>query len=106
MKKILLLFLMISTISSAAEIFEEFYVMEKVIPLLQKTSTKKLNRKKIKMLKVDRKVLKAIETTSTVFYIFDSNGKKSKVKVGDYLISPVTLSEIYVVPKEKLERIN
>ncbi len=106
MKKILLMFLMASTIASAAEIFEEFYVMEKVIPLLQKSSVKILNRKKVRMLKVDGKVLKAIETTSTVFYIFDSNGKKSKVKVGDYIISPTTLSEIYVVPKEKLEKIN
>ncbi len=104
MKKILLLaFFITSAIANAIEIFDEFYVMEKVIPFLQKSSTRVLNEQEIKVIRVNKEILEALDTTSSPFYFHDSNHKKAKAKLGDYIFSPLNLAEVYVIHKEDLK---
>lgn len=98
MKKIILLMfvLLISTVS-AVEILNEFYVMQKVIPFIEKGDTYDLNGVKVKAARIDYKILKALSTSDDPFYFYDSNRQKTLARVGDYLISPLSLSEIYSV---------
>lgn len=88
---------------NAVEILDEFYVMENTIPYILKGSTYDINGKKVKVAKVDAKMLKSLATTDNPFYFYDSNNKKVKAKIGDYLVSPVTLSEIYSVSEEEFK---
>lgn len=102
MKKVIAVFLILSATLSGMEIFNEFYVMEKVIPFLQNAKVYNLNNKKVKIVKVNKKILKSLGTTSDPFYFYDSNKKEAEVRLGDYIISPLTLSEIYVIKKEEI----
>lgn len=102
MKKIIAMFLIFSATLNAMEIFDEFYVMENIIPFLQTAKIKKLKNKEVRIIKVDKKVLKSLGTTSDPFYFYDSKQKETEVRIGDYIISPLTLSEIYVVKKEEI----
>ena len=45
-------------------------------------------------MKVDRKVLKALGTTDDPFYYTNSNQEKKLVRVGDYIVTPVTFATI------------
>ena len=63
MKKILAMLALLSITSNATEVFSEYYVMEKVIPLLTNAESYTLNGEEVKAVKVDRKVLKALGTT-------------------------------------------
>lgn len=98
MKKLMLLMfvLLISTVN-AVEILNEFYVMQKVIPFIEKGDIYDLNGVKVKATKVDYKILKALSTSDDPFYFYDSNRQQTLARVGDYLISPLSLSEIYSV---------
>lgn len=101
MKRILIiLMLMFTTNIIGVEILEEFYIMEKIIPYLKKAENYELNGIKVKAIKVDKKILKTLKTEDTPFYSYDSNRKKNRVRLGDYIISPLTLSEIYFEDKE------
>lgn len=102
MKKIIAIFLLLSVALNGMEIFDEFYVMEKVIPFLQNGRVYNLNNKKVRVIRVDKKILKSLGTTSNPFYFYDSNKKETEVGIGDYIISPLTLSEIYGIKKEKI----
>ena len=98
MRKLLMMFALLLAIpTSAVEILNEFYVMQKVIPFIEKGETYDLNGVKVKATKVDNKILKELSTSDNPFYFYDSNKQKTSARVGDYLISPLSLSEIYSV---------
>ncbi|WP_022819698.1 hypothetical protein [Fusobacterium russii] len=98
MKKIvLLIFALIVLKVNAVEILNEFYVMQKVIPFIEKGDIYDLNGVKVKATKVDYKILKALSTSDDPFYFYDSNRQQTSARIGDYLISPLSLSEIYSV---------
>lgn len=97
MKRFILMFILLALPARAVEIFNEFYVMQKVIPFIEKGDTYDLNGLKVKAAKVDSKILKALSTSDNPFYFYDSNNQKTIARVGDYLISPLSLSEIYSV---------
>ena len=94
MKKILAMLALLSITSNATEVFSEYYVMEKVIPLLTSAESYTLNGEEVKAVKVDRKVLKALGTTDDPFYYTNSNQEKKLVRVGDYIVTPVTFATI------------
>ena len=94
MKKILSMLVLLSITSNATEVFSEYYVMEKVIPLLTNAESYTLNGEEVKAVKVDRKVLKALGTTDDPFYYTNSNQEKKMVRVGDYMVTPMTFSSI------------
>lgn len=104
MKKILAMLALFTTTASAVEILNEFYVMEKVIPFIEKGAIYDFNGLKIKATKVDNRILKELSTTDSPFYFFDSNKQKTKARIGDYLISPLTLSEIYSIDANDFEK--
>ncbi|EFE86315.1 hypothetical protein [Fusobacterium periodonticum] len=94
MKKILAMLALLSITSNATEVFSEYYVMEKVLPLLTKAESYTVNGEEVKAVKVDRKVLKALGTTDDPFYYTNSNQEKKLVRVGDYIVTPVTFATI------------
>ncbi|MDD7391707.1 MAG: hypothetical protein SPJ84_08305 [Fusobacterium gastrosuis] len=103
MKKLLAIFLLMSVAVSAVEIFDEFYVMEKTISTIEKGEVYNLNGEKFKVTKVDNKILKSLSTTDNPFYFYNSNNEKTMARIGDYLVSPLTLSEIYSVDKNEFK---
>lgn len=94
MKKVLIMLTLISTIASATEKFSEFYVMEKVLPQLSKAQSYTFDGKEYKVVKVDKKILKALDTSSDPFYYTNSKKETKMVRIGDYIITPMTFSEI------------
>lgn len=94
MKKVLIMLALISTIASATEKFSEFYVMEKVLPQLSKAQSYTFDGKEYKVVKVDKKILKALDTSSDPFYYTNSKKETKMVRIGDYIITPMTFSEI------------
>lgn len=87
--------LIVSANLLGVEILEEVYVLENIIPYLQKSRIYELNGKEVKAIKVEKKILKALKINDDPFYFYNSKGEKVKVEIGDYIISPLTLSEIY-----------
>ena len=94
MKKVLAILALLSMTCGATEILSEYYVMEKVLPLLTSAESYTLNGEEVKAVKVDRKVLKALGTTDDPFYYTNSNQEKKLVRVGDYMVTPVTFATI------------
>lgn len=94
------MFMFIASTLGAVEILNEFYVMQKVIPFIEKGDTYDLSGTKVKVARVDSKILKALSTNDNPFYFYDSNRQQTLVRIGDYLISPLNLSEIYSVDAE------
>lgn len=103
MKKLLAIFLLMSVAVSAVEIFDEFYVMKKIIPIVAKGEIYTINGEKFKVIRVDNKILKSLATTDNPFYFYNSNNEKTMARIGDYLVSPLTLSEIYSVDKNEFK---
>lgn len=103
MKKFLAMFILFGITANAVEILDEFYVMEKTMGEISKGATYDFNGVKIKAVKVDNKILKALATTDDPFYFYDSNKQKTFARKGDYLISPLTFSEIYSVDTKDFE---
>ena len=68
MKKVLAILALLSTTCGATEILSEYYVMEKVLPLLTEAQSYTVNGQEVKAIKVDNKVLKALNTTDDPFY--------------------------------------
>ena len=94
MKKVLAILALLSMTCGATEILSEYYVMEKVLPLLTEAQSYTINGQEVKAIKVDNKVLKALNTTDDPFYYTNSNQEKKLVRVGDYMVTPVTFATI------------
>lgn len=94
MKKILAILVLLSMTCGATEILSEYYVMEKVFPLLMKAETYTVNNQEVKAIRVDNKVLRALNTTDDPFYYYNSEKEKKVVRLGDYLLSPTSFSYI------------
>ena len=71
MKKVLAILALLSMTCGAKEILSEYYVMEKVLPLLTEAQTYTINGQEVKAIKVDNKVLKALNTTDDPFYYYN-----------------------------------
>ena len=94
MKKVLAMLALLSMTCGATEILSEYYVMEKVIPLLTVAESYTINGEEVKAIKVSNKVLKALSTTDDPFYYYNSTKEKKMVRLGDYMITPMTFSSI------------
>lgn len=113
MKKILAtlaVFSLTASITLSKEIIPEYYIMEKLLipisasPVFSYIGEKKIDDfKEIKAIQVDNKVLQDIGTHENPFYMKDSDGKTVAVRVGDYVISPMTLSTVYSIKKDDFE---
>lgn len=94
MKKILAILAILSITSSATEVFSEYYVMEKVFPLLTNAESYTVKGAEVKAVEVDGAVLKALGTTDDPFYYYNSNKEKKLVRLGDYMVTPPSFSSI------------
>ena len=106
MKKLLLsisCLLAISSASFAKEILPEFYVMSKVFPIMRNAPLFVSGSSTVKGLRIDKKVLDALESMESPFYMKNSKGEILTVRAGDYFTSPITLSSISVSDKKSFE---
>ena len=94
MKKVLAILALLSMTCGATEILSEYYLMEKVLPLLTEAQSYTINGQEVKAIKVDNKVLKALNTTDDPFYYYNSAKEKKMVRLGDYILTPMTFSSI------------
>ena len=94
MKKVLAILVLLSITCGATEILSEYYVMEKVLPLLTEAQSYTVNGQEVKAIKVDNKVLKVLSTTDDPFYYYNSAKVKKMVRLGDYILTPMTFSSI------------
>lgn len=108
MKKILPLFIFVSALSFGVEIFPETYTMQKVIPQLEKGEqyvgkSSYDAMENIVAIPYNGKVQKALGTGDTTIYFIDSDANTAKVKMGDYIIAPKSLSRIYAMSKAEFQ---
>ncbi|MCB8566172.1 hypothetical protein [Fusobacterium ulcerans] len=113
MKKILAIlavFSLTASVTLSKEIIPEYYIMEKLLipisasPVFSYIGEKKIDGfKEIKAIQVDNKVLQNLVTHENPFYMNDSDGKTVAVRVGDYIVSPMTLSTVYSIRKNDFE---
>ena len=113
MKKILAIlavFSLTASVTLSKEIIPEYYIMEKLLipisasPVFSYIGEKKIDDfKEIKAIQVDNKVLQNLVTHENPFYMNDSDGKTVAVRVGDYIVSPMTLSTVYSIRKNDFE---
>ena len=113
MKKILAIlavFSLTASVTLSKEIIPEYYIMEKLLipisasPVFSYIGEKKIDDfKEIKAIQVDNKVLQNLVTHENPFYMNDSDGKTVAVRVGDYIVSPMTLSTFYSIRKNDFE---
>ena len=113
MKKILAILAVFSltvSVTLSKEIIPEYYIMEKLLipisasPVFSYIGEKKIDDfKEIKAIQVDNKVLQNLVTHENPFYMNDSDGKTVAVRVGDYIVSPMTLSTVYSIRKNDFE---
>ena len=94
MKKVLAILVLLSITCGATEILSEYYVMEKVLPLLTEAQSYTVNGQEVKAIKVDNKVLKVLSTTDDPFYYYNTEKEKKMVRLGDYILTPMTFSSI------------
>ena len=94
MKKVLAILVLLSITCGATEILSEYYVMEKVLPLLTEAQSYTINGQEVKAIKVDNKVLKVLSTTDDPFYYYNSAKERKMVRLGDYILTPMTFSSI------------
>ena len=109
MKKILSLFILVSSFSLAVEIFPETYTMQKLIPQLEKGdkyvgASSYDAMENIVAIPFNGKVQKVLETGDSTIYFMDSDANKVRVKLGDYIIAPKSLSRIYGMSKEDFQK--
>lgn len=88
-----------------AEIIPEYFLMERLIMLMDVAPTYISNdgKQELKAMQIDKEVMSILGNSENPFYIYDSNGEKKLVRVGDYFYSPTTLSSIYTLDKENFE---
>ena len=113
MKKILAIlavFSLTASVTLSKEIIPEYYIMEKLLipisasPVFSYIGEKKIDDfKEIKAIQVDNKVLQNLVTHENPFYMNNSDGKTVAVRVGDYIVSPMTLSTVYSIRKNDFE---
>lgn len=113
MKKILAIlavFSLTASVTLSKEIIPEYYIMEKLLipisasPVFSYIGEKKIDDfKEIKAIQVDNKVLQNLVTHENPFYMNDSDGKTVAERVGDYIVSPMTLSTVYSIRKNDFE---
>ena len=84
MKKVLAILALLSMTCGATEILSEYYVMEKVLPLLTEAQSYTVNGQEVK----------ALNTTDDPFYYYNSAKEKKMVRLGDYILTPITFSSI------------
>ena len=104
MKKRLIMLLAVlslfGTIGYGAEIIPANYLMERLIIGMEVTPTYISNDGSIQ---INNEILKRLQTTESPFYVYDSDGNEKVVRKGDYFVSPVRLSSIFVIDKETFE---
>lgn len=108
MKKILLglSFLFMGAINlGAAEIIPEYYLMEKLLLPIEKSEiyVNQANGAEVKVIQINSDIMKKISTDENPFYVYDSTGKEKLARKGDYFLSPIRLSSIYLISKDKFE---
>lgn len=109
MKKIIIsIFAMVAIFTTkvqGAEIIPEYFLMERLIMLMDVSHTYVSNdgKQELKALQVDKKIMDILANNENPFYIYDSNNEKKLVRMGDYFYSPLTLSSIYTLDKENFE---
>lgn len=109
MKKFFMsVFLMLAfftTKSQGAEVIPEYFLMERLIMLMEVSPTYISNdgKQEFKAMQIDKKIMDSLGNSENPFYIYDSNSEKKLVRVGDYFYSPTTLSSIYTLDKENFE---
>ncbi|MBM6875110.1 hypothetical protein [Fusobacterium mortiferum] len=109
MKRFFILIFTITTLFSTkligAEIIPEYFLMERLIMLMDVAPTYISidGKQELKAMQIDKKTMDILGNNENPFYIYDSNGEKKLVRVGDYFFSPTTLSSIYVLDKENFE---
>lgn len=109
MKKRLIMLLAVlslfGTIGYGAEIIPANYLMERLIIGMEVTPTYISNdeSKEFKAIQINNEILKRLQTTESPFYVYDSDGNEKVVRKGDYFVSPVRLSSIFVIDKETFE---
>ena len=113
MKKILAIlavFSLTASVTLSKEIIPEYYIMEKLLipisasPVFSYIGEKKIDDfKEIKAIQVDNKVLQNLVTPENPFYMNASDGKTVAVRVGDYIVSPMTLATVYSIRKNDFE---
>ena len=82
MKKILAMLALLSITSNATEVFSEYYVMEKVIPLLTNAESYTLNGEEVKDVAAVRKYLfEKTKIGDTVKVTYYRNGKENTTSV-------------------------
>ena len=88
-----------------AEIIPEYFLMERLIMLMDVAPTYISNdgKQELKAMQVDKEVMNILGNSENPFYIYDSNNEKKIVRMGDYFYSPTTLSSIYTLDKENFE---
>lgn len=109
MKKIIPLFVLVSSLSFGVEIFPETYTMQKVIPQLEK-GEKYVGKSSydamedIVAIPYGASVQKALGTSDTTIYFMDSDANKVKLGTGDYIIAPKSLSRVYAMNKAEFHK--
>lgn len=109
MKKILPLFILVSSLSFGMEIFPETYTMQKIIPQLEKGG-KYVGKSSydamedIVAIPYNANVQKALGTGDTTIYFIDSDANTVKLGTGDYIIAPKSLSRIYGMSKVEFHK--
>ncbi len=88
-----------------SEIIPEYFLMERLIMLMDVAPTYISNdgKQELKAMQIDKEVMDILSNKENPFYIYDSNGEKKLVRMGDYFFSPLTLSSIYTLDKENFE---
>lgn len=96
---------LLTTKVQGAEIIPEYFLMERLIMLMDVAPTYISNdgKQELKAMQVDKEVMNILGNSENPFYIYDSNNEKKIVRMGDYFYSPTTLSSIYTLDKENFE---
>lgn len=94
-----------STLIFGVEITPEYFLMERLIMLMEVQPTYVSNDglQELKALQIDKDILSLIGTNENPFYVYDSNGEQKLLRIGDYFISPLRLSSIYTISKDDFE---
>lgn len=88
-----------------AEIIPEYFLMERLIMLMDVAPTYISNdgKQELKAIQIDKEIMQLLGNSENPFYIIDSNNEKKLVRVGDYFFSPTRLSSIYTLNKDDFE---
>lgn len=96
---------LLSTKAQGVEIIPEYFLMERLIMLMDIAPTYISNdgKQELKAIQIDKEIMDILGNSENPFYIYDSNGEQKIVRVGDYFYSPTNLSSIYTLDKNNFE---